>query len=215
VSQTLDTCRQKCQKLRHPRPRIIASQGRAPCLQSVAMLSVRARFGSGGAPYLAVEADRYLKMVYFLTCESGVHPSPRSRPCSALAGLPPASRAVARIDAGVPRGNRSRTDLRRTETAKRRKNNDDASDFRNRGGCGAHISRDRIHTPIAQEPATARTWRGQEAAPVGLGEQKEETVTGDLTISLRLHPDFACSRRSDKERLPNPNSHVSPVIPAP
>src|SRR5271170_100594 len=172
VSQTLDTCRQKCQKLRHPPHRIIASQGRAPCLQSVAMVSVRARFGSGGAPYLGVEADRYLKMVYFLTSESGVHPFPRSRPCSALAGLPSASRVVARIDAGAPRGNPSRRDFRRTETAKRRKNNDDASDFRNRGGCGAHISRDRIHTPVAQKPGTARTWRGQEVAPFGVGERK-------------------------------------------
>ena len=65
MSQTLDTCRQKCQKLRHPRIASSPLKAERPVFSQLARSRSERGFGSGGAPWLGVEATRYLKMVYF------------------------------------------------------------------------------------------------------------------------------------------------------
>jgi hypothetical protein len=47
VSQTLDTCREKCRKLRHSRIASWVQKAERTCLQSVAVFSVAARFWQG------------------------------------------------------------------------------------------------------------------------------------------------------------------------
>jgi hypothetical protein len=58
LSQTSDTCREKCQNLRHPAHCTVASESRVPCLQSVAVVSPRTRLWQRRCTVPGCESDR-------------------------------------------------------------------------------------------------------------------------------------------------------------
>jgi hypothetical protein len=64
VSQTPDTCREKCRKLRHSRVASLPLRTERLVFSQLPGSRSEPGFGSGGAPCLGVEATRYWNMVY-------------------------------------------------------------------------------------------------------------------------------------------------------
>jgi hypothetical protein len=65
-----DTCREKCQKLRHPSIASSPLKAECPVFSQLPWSQEERGFGSGGAPCLGVEATIYLKIVYFRRAEA-------------------------------------------------------------------------------------------------------------------------------------------------